>query len=114
LQHRLLLVLTALFGVAEWQIRSGRRPQSRWRFLFPLIAVVSGVLLLSHVHETNSVKSAFLMELTHLPLGLISLLVGWSRWLELRLPPAEGAGPGRVWGPALALFGLILVFYREV
>jgi putative copper resistance protein D len=114
LQHRLLLVLTALFGVAEWQIRSGRRPQSRWRFLFPLIAVVSGVLLLSHVHETSSVKSAFLMELTHLPLGLISLLVGWSRWLELRLPPAEGGGPGRVWGPALTLFGLILVFYREV
>jgi copper resistance protein D len=100
--------------VAEWQIRSGRRPESRWRFLFPLIAVVSGVLLLSHVHETSSVKSAFLMELTHLPLGLISLLVGWSRWLELRLPPAEGGGPGRVWGPALTLFGLILVFYREV
>jgi len=79
-----------------------------------LIAVVSGVLLLSHVHETSNAKSAFLMEVTHLPLGLISLLVGWSRWLELRLPPAEGAGPGRVWGPALALFGLILVFYREV
>jgi len=113
-QHRLLLVLTALFGVAEWQIRSGRRPHSGWRFLFPFIAIVSGVLLLSHVHETSSVKAAFLMELTHLPLGLISLLVGWSRWLELRLPPAEGVGPGRVWGPALALFGLVLVFYREV
>jgi hypothetical protein len=39
--------------------------------------------------------------------------VGWSRWLELRLPTALGTGPGRVWGPALALFGLLLILYRE-
>jgi putative copper resistance protein D len=53
------------------------------------------------------------MELSHLPLGLVSLLAGWSRWLELRLPPADRGGPGRLWGPAFCLFGLILTFYRE-
>jgi copper resistance protein D len=52
------------------------------------------------------------MELSHLPLGLLSLLAGWSRWLELRLPPGSGVA-GRLWGPALAAFGLLLIFYRE-
>jgi hypothetical protein len=53
------------------------------------------------------------MELSHLALGLVSLAVGWARWLELRLPRVEGRSAGRVWGPALAVFGLLLILYRE-
>jgi copper resistance protein D len=113
LQHRILLVLTALFGFSEWRVRSGRHPDSPWRYVFPLVAISSGVLLLAHPHEVSDGKSAFFMELSHLLLGLVSLLAGWSRWLELRLPPAESGGPGRIWGPALAVFGLLLVFYHE-
>jgi putative copper resistance protein D len=113
LQHRILLVLTALFALAEWQVRSGRRPNSPFRYLFPVVAIASGVLLISHSHEVSNAKSGLLMELSHLPLGLVSLLAGWSRWLELRLPPADSGGPGRLWGPAFCLFGLILTFYRE-
>ena len=112
-QHRILLVLTALFGFAEWRVRSGRHPDSPWRYVFPVVAIWSGVLLLAHAHEVSDGKSAFFMELSHLPLGLVSLLAGWSRWLELRLPPVESGGPGRIWGPALAVFGLLLVLYRE-
>jgi putative copper resistance protein D len=113
LQHRLMLLLTALFGLAEWRIRTARGSTSRWRYVFPLVCVASGSLLLTHVHELGDPKSAFLMELLHLPLGLLLLVAGWERWLELRLPPAQGAWHGRLWGPALALFGLLLVFYRE-
>ena len=113
LQHRILLVLTALFGLAEWRLRGGRHPNSPWRFVFPVAAIWSGVLLLAHAHEVNDGKTAFFMELSHLLLGLTSLLVGWSRWLELRLPAAQGSRPGRLWGPALALFGLFLILYRE-
>jgi putative copper resistance protein D len=113
LQHRILLALTAAFGLAEWWVRSGRRPGSRWRYVFPWVCIASGVMLLSHGHEVSNAKTAFLMEVTHLPLGLLVLVAGWARWLELRLPPAEGARPARLWGPALAAFGLLLVFYRE-
>jgi putative copper resistance protein D len=112
-QHRILLLLTALFGFAEWRMRNGHHPDSRWHYVFPVVAIWSGVLLLAHAHELRDSKSAFFMELSHLALGLVSLLAGWSRWLELRLPPAERSGPGRIWGPALALFGLLLVLYRE-
>ena len=53
------------------------------------------------------------MEVTHLPLGLLGVLIGWTRWLELRLPAADRRIPGRIWPPALALVGLLLVLYRE-
>jgi putative copper resistance protein D len=113
LQHRILLLLTALFGFAEWRVRSGRHPHSPWRYVFPLAAIWSGVLLLAHAHEVGDTKTAFYMELSHLLLGLTSLLVGWARWLELRLPAAESGTPGRLWAPALALFGLLLILYHE-
>lgn len=113
LQHRIMLALTALFGFAEWRVRGGRHPESPWRYVFPVAAIWSGVLLLAHAHEITDTKSLFFMELSHLLLGLTSLLVGWARWLELRLPAAESGGPGRLWGPALALMGLLLIVYRE-
>src|SRR5499426_2083855 len=113
-QHRILLILTALFGFAEWRVRNGHHPDSRWNYVFPLVAIWSGILLLAHAHELSDGKSAFFMELSHLTMGLVSLLVGWSRWLELRLPSAARGLPGRIWAPALAVFGLLLVLYREV
>jgi copper resistance protein D len=111
LQHRLLLGLTALLGLAEWRVHDGRPRAAAWRYVFPAVTICAGVLLLTHVHEVSSSRSAFFMELSHLPLGLLSLLAGWSRWLELRLP--TGGGAGRLWGPALGAFGLLLIFYRE-
>ena len=100
-------------SVAEWRVRSGRHPDSRWSYVFPLVCVGAGILLLSHAHEVSNAKSAFLIELTHLPLGLVILVAGWSRWLELRLSPPDNDAPGRLWGPALTVFGLLLLFYRE-
>ena len=113
LQHRILLAFTAILGLAEWRLRSGRHPESRWRYVFPFVCIGAGVLLLSHAHEVSNAKSAFLIELTHLPLGLVILVAGWSRWLELRLSPPDDRAPGRLWGPALTVFGLLLLFYRE-
>jgi putative copper resistance protein D len=113
LQHRLLLALTALLGVAEWRVHGGRDPRSRWRYVFPGVCIAAGALLLTHAHDVNDARFAFLMEITHLPLALVILVAGWARWLELRLPPPENRAPGRLWAPALTLFGLLLVFYRE-
>jgi putative copper resistance protein D len=113
LQHRILLAVTALFGLAEWRMRSGRNPSSPWRYVFPVACILSGTLLLSHAHEVTNAKSAFLMELSHLPMGLVVLVAGWSRWLELRLPPVDGGRAGRFWAPALLALGLLLLMYRE-
>ena len=115
LQHRIFLLLTALFGVFEWSVRrrgaaAGRRP---WAYVFPVACILSGTLLLAHTHVVNNAKEAFLMELSHLPLGVLSLVAGWARWLELRLPAPDNRWPGRLWAPALTVFGLLLILYRE-
>jgi copper resistance protein D len=112
-QHWLLGLVPAVFGVCEWLHRRGRLPRRPWAYVFPLLSAVGGGLLLSHAHAVTDVKDAFLMELTHLPLGVLGIVMGWARWLELRLPPPGGRGPGRVWAPALMLVGLLLLLYRE-
>jgi putative copper resistance protein D len=111
LQHKILLVFTALFGFGEW--RAQQRPGSVWAYVLPVVAIASGIVLISHTHLVGDVRTAFFMEISHLAMGVLSLVVGWARWLELRLPAAEGRTAGRLWGPALLLFGLLLVFYRE-
>jgi copper resistance protein D len=112
LQHRILLAVTALIGLAEWRVRSGRNPGSSWRYVVPVAAILSGTMLLSHAHEVSNAKVAFLMEVSHLPMGLVVLVAGWSRWLELRLPRGDGKA-GRLWGPGLVALGLLLLLYRE-
>jgi putative copper resistance protein D len=113
LQHWAFGLLPAAFGVVEWLHRTGRIRPRPWAYLFPLLSAVGGGLLLSHAHTSSDAKEAFLMELTHLPLGLLAVATGWARWLELRLPPADARAPGRVWAPAMALMGVLLLFYHE-
>jgi copper resistance protein D len=113
IQHWLLGLVPAVFGVCEWLHRRGRLPARPWAYVFPLLSAVGGGLLLSHAHPLTDVKEAFLMELTHLPLGVLGIVMGWARWLELRLPPPDDRRPGRVWAPAMVLVGLLLLLYRE-
>lgn len=114
LQHRIFLFAIAVFGVAEWRIRARGGPVGWSAYIFPAVCLLSGTLLLAHTHVVSNVKSAFMMELTHLPMGLLILVAGWTRWLELRLPGTESRLPGRLWPPALTVLGLLLVLYREL
>jgi copper resistance protein D len=113
IQHWLLGLLPAAFGIVEWLQRTGRLAPRPWAYIFPLLSAVGGGLLLSHAHTLVDVKESFLTELTHLPLGVLALVVGWSRWLELRLPPPDHRAAGRLWAPALMLVGALLLLYRE-
>ena len=113
LQHRVFALLPAALGIFEWLVRTGRLAAEPWARVFPLLVAAGGGLLLAHAHPLVHVKEAYLMEITHLPLGALAVLAGWARWLELRLPAREGQIPGRLWPPALIAIGLLLVFYRE-
>lgn len=112
-QHRIFVLLVVAFGVFEWLVRSGRMHSSRAALIFPLICAVGGGLLLTHSHEALNLKDEFLLEVTHAPLGVLAMLVGWTRWLELRLPAGRRRLPGSLWAVGLALIGVLLIFYRE-
>ena len=113
LQHRVFVLLVLGFGTFEWMVRTGRIRSPRAALVFPILCSVGGALLLTHSHASLNLKSEYLIEVTHAPLGVIAMLVGWGRWLELRLPPGESPLPGRVWSIGLAMVGVMLLLYRE-
>jgi copper resistance protein D len=113
LVHRLAAVLVMGLGLFEWRVRAGGLANTGARYVFPLLSLAGGALMLTHSHSVFATKWAFLIEVSHNALGILAVLAGASRWLELRLPGREGSLAGAVWPSCFALTGLVLLFYRE-
>jgi putative copper resistance protein D len=114
-QHRLFATMPLLFGLFEWGVRTGRLRSRGAAYVFPLVCAGGGALLLTHNHTIANVKDALLIEFTHTPLALASIVAGWSRWLELRLPDRTSVArvAGWIWPACFVFIGLLLIFYRE-
>ena len=113
LQHRLVVLLVMALGLFEWMVRSGRLTRPGGRLVFPLLCAAGGGLLLTHSHAMFNLKSEFLTEVSHAPMGLFGVIMAWGRWLEVRLPRADAWLPGWIWAGAMTIIGLILLVYRE-
>ena len=122
LQHRLVVLLVVGLAVFEWRVRAGRGARPGVRLVFPILCAAGGALLLTHSHAMLGLRSEFLAEVSHAPMGILAVLMGWARWLELRLPAPARSGAGRpdprsvagwTWATSLALIGAILLVYRE-
>ncbi len=113
LQHRLFVLLVIAFSVFEWAVRAGRLKSPHWALVFPLLCAVGGGLLLTHSHASLNLKDEYLIEVTHTPIGVLAMVVGWARWLELRLSLGERRIPSQIWPVAFTLIGVFLIFYRE-
>lgn len=113
MQHRLTVLVVAGFGLFEWSVRSGRWKSDRARLLFPLLCALGGALLLTHSHSLTDVKQRYLIELTHIPMGILGILAGWARWLELRCDGRAARLASWIWPVCFALIGLLLIDYRE-
>jgi putative copper resistance protein D len=113
LQHRIFVLLVIAFGIFEWLVRTDRVRVHGAALVFPLLCAVGGGLLLTHSHAGLNLKQEYLIEITHVPLGVLAMITGWSRWLELRLPAPSGRFAGRIWPVAFTLIGVSLILYRE-
>ena len=114
LQHRLATLLVVGLAFFEWRVRVGDLGATRWRFAFPVLCAAGGALLLTHSHSVFATRSEFLIEVSHAVLGLLAVLVGVGRWLELRLPQPASPAAGVLWTTCFIAVGLVLLFYREV
>ncbi|HEX6212784.1 MAG TPA: CopD family protein [Methylomirabilota bacterium] len=112
-QHRVFVLIVVALGLGEWAARRGRLRSPWVARTFPLLCAVGGGLLLVHGHVTQDVKNAFLLEVTHAPLGVLGLVVGWGRWLEVRLAPPASRMPGWLSATAMVAIGTLLLLYRE-
>jgi len=113
-QHRMAALLCIAFAIFELRVR--RRPSSggALALVFPLLCAAGGALLLTHSHSLTNVQEEFLAEMSHVPLGILAVLSGWARWLEIRLPPEDRAIPAWIWPVCFALIGVGLLNYREI
>lgn len=113
LQHRLAGVLAVTLGLVEWRVRRDDRPAGRLAFVFPVLAAVGGLLLLTHAHVAFEQKSNYLVQVTHTTMGALAVLLGCLRLLALRLASPAGRAAGFASSVAMLLIALVLVFYRE-
>jgi putative copper resistance protein D len=113
LQHRLVVLLVVALGLFEWMVRSGRLTRPGGPLVFPLLCAAGGGLLLTHSHAMFNLKTEFLTEVSHAPMGLFGVVMAWGRWLDVRLPPADRRVPGWIWAACMTIVGLILLVYRE-
>src|SRR6266404_2453693 len=116
LMHRIFVLLVIALAVFEWRVQTGRVASCRARLIFPVLVAVSGALLLTHSHSLGNLKEEVLAELSHIPLAILAVTLGWSRWLELRLPAENQTrnALARLWPLCLALIGVVLLNYREM
>jgi putative copper resistance protein D len=116
LLHRFFAVLVIVLAIFEWRVQTGRVASSRARLAFPILIAVSGALLLTHSHSLGNLKEELLAELSHIPIAILAVTAGWSRWLELRLPSENQArnAMARLWPLCIALIGVVLLNYREM
>lgn len=112
LQHRLAAVLALGLGALEWRARTSARP-GRLARLFPALAAAGGILLLTHAHVAFEGKNAYLVQVTHVAMGVLAALLAAARWLELRLSGAAARAAGTASGLAMLLIAFVLLFYRE-
>jgi putative copper resistance protein D len=116
LLHRIFSLLVIALAIFEWRVQTGRVATERARLIFPALVAAASALLLTHSHSLGNIKEEVLAELSHAPLAILGVVVGWSRWLELRLP-SENKVRDRMawlWPTCLVLIGLLLLNYREM
>jgi putative copper resistance protein D len=116
LLHRFFAVLVIALAIFEWHVQTGRVASGRARLVFPVLVAVSGALLLTHSHSLGNLKEEVLAELSHIPIAILAVTAGWSRWLELRLPSENQTRNvmARLWPLCIALIGMVLLNYREM
>jgi putative copper resistance protein D len=113
-QHRMAALVCVGFAIFELRVRQRKREGGSMALVFPLMCAIGGAVLLTHSHAIVNVKENLLVELSHVPMGLIAVFAGWARWLELRLPEENRAIPSWIWPFCFVLIGAGLLNYREM
>jgi putative copper resistance protein D len=113
-QHRVAALLCIAFAIFELRVRRHPSQGGALPLIFPLLCAAGAALLLTHSHGTTNVQEEYLAELSHMPMGVLGVFAGWSRWLELRMPPEDRAIPSWIWPVCFVLIGAGLLNYREI
>lgn len=112
-QHWLAAFVVFGLGWFEWRARQGGFANRNLRYVFPVLCIVGGIILLTHSHNIFELKQEFLTQSTHVAMGTIAVVIGCCRWLELRFPPPQDRVAGVIAAASMLLVGCILLFYVD-
>jgi putative copper resistance protein D len=107
------VLVILVFGIFEWSVRTDRLTAAWARSGFPLLCALGGTLLLVHSHSLSDVKVRYLIEISHIPMGVLGISAGWARWLEVRGEGHYARLAGWIWPICFILIALLLLNYRE-
>jgi copper resistance protein D len=115
LQHRMAVLLLIAFAAFQYLVETKKLKSQGAALVFPIVCILGGMVLLTHSHALGNIKEELLAEMSHTPLAVFGIMAGWSRWLELRLPPESGAKKylSWLWPVCFIMVGLILMDYHE-
>ncbi len=111
-QHKIAGFIPIALGLMEWRARTAP-DAGTLRFAFPILCITGGLLLLTHAHGAFEMKAEYLTQISHTAMGTLAVFMGCGRWMEIRVDGPVGRAAGLGARVTLALFALILVFYRE-
>lgn len=112
-QHWLAAFVVLGLGWFEWRARLGGFANRNLRYVFPVLCIVGGIILLTHSHDISEVRQEFLTQSTHVAMGAIAVIMGCSRWLELRFSSSQGTMAAGIAAVSMLLIGFILMFYVD-
>ena len=110
-QHWFAAMLVFGLGWSGWLVRTQPSGRKAFQFVFPLLCLVGGMIMLTHSHGVMERTQEFLIQSTHVSIGVLAVVMGCARWLEIRLPAPHNRLAGRLSLLAMVLVGLILLFY---
>src|SRR5205085_11567896 len=98
------------------RVRTGLVASAGAQVVFPGLVRVSAAFRLAHSHSLGNLREQVRAELGHIPLGILAVTAGWSRWLQLRRPSENQTRNilARLWPLCIALIGVVLLNYREM
>lgn len=112
-QHRLVGLFCAGFAIFEVRTRKRGLDNNPQALIFPMMCALGGAVLLTHSHSVTNMKEETLVELSHVPLGILAVIAGWSRWLEVRMPTNRRI-LSWIWPVCFVLIAAGLLNYREL
>ncbi len=110
-QHWFAAVVVLGLGWSEWLGKTRAPGRKSFQFVFPLLCIVGGMIMLTHSHGLIERKQEFLIQSTHVSIGALAVLMGCARWLQIRLPSPHNRLVGLLSLLAMLLVGFVLLFY---
>lgn len=114
IQHKTYGILALTVGTVEFFRRVGQLTHAAWGLVFPLFALIGGLMLFIHTHGQH--PSAHQIALHHNVMGVLAIAAAGSKFAAKQVQVGSHRTSTRwdvLWAGLIMLIGCQLLFYSE-